>query len=231
VKIVNFDQNSADWYVWRGMGLGASDAASVLDLKSAFNSKLMLWLDRTGIMKRPEPNSFAAKAMQRGHDLEPIVRSMFEQVTGASFPAVSAEHDAYPFVRASFDGYNASLNEILEIKCPGKADHAKALKGEVPSKYYAQVQQQLLVSNALKCHYVSWDGVSTTYAHVEVLPDLEFQNNLLKELIAFWALVVECRLPKVAPSDIIKIVRQLSEELEKANSTLSTLKLISEGLK
>lgn len=230
MKIVGFDQNSKEWYTWRGLGLGASDAASVLGI-SPWTSRLELWLDRTGIMKRPEPNVFAAKAMQRGHDLEPAARKIFETRQGRLFPAVSAEHDEFAFIRASLDGYNAETNELLEIKCPGKADYAKALKGEIPKKYYAQIQQQFLVTNATKGYYVSYDGVSPEVVVIEVLPDHEFQANLLKELKSFWELVSENRLPEVESSDIVKLVKQLGGELDKANSTLSTLKLVSGNLK
>ncbi len=226
MKIISVKQNSKEWREWRGKGLGASDAPSVMG-DSPWTSTFELWLQKTGVMERPPANEYQLAAMKRGTELEPTVRKMFEKHVKADFPAVSATHDTHTFMRASFDGYNEAGNTILEIKCPNKVDHAKAVKGEVPTKYIAQVQQQLLISGAKLCYYVSWDGKSPELAIVEVLPDLEYQALLEAECIDFWKRVQEKILPEVQMKDILKLVTQLQKNLDQSTKISAVLALLS----
>ena len=204
-------QNSKEWKSWRGKGIGASDAPVIMG-GSPWQSALELWLDKTGLKPRSEPNVFSLKAMERGTALEPKARELFEQEKGKPFPALSAEHDNYPFIRASFDGYNAEENAVLEIKCPGKADHAKALKGQVPEKYYPQLQQQMLVSGATKAYYYSWDGVSPGGVCVEVPADHAYQAELLSKLVIFWSAVSNRTLPAYSYSDLLALTSEVDKK-------------------
>lgn len=226
MKIISVKQNTKEWREWRGKGLGASDAPSIMG-DSPWTSTFELWLQKTGVMERPVPNEYQLSAMRRGTELEPKVRKMFEKKMGKEFPALSAEHSTHPFMRVSFDGYNEESNTILEIKCPNKIDHATAINGTVPKKYIAQVQQQLLISGAAMCYYVSWDGKSKNVAIVEVLPDLEYHKKLEAECIDFWTRVQNMILPEVKPKDIDKLVKALQSHLEKCNKIGAVLALLS----
>ncbi len=126
MKIISVKQNGKEWREWRGRGLGASDAAAIMGV-SPYCTTFELWLAMTGIRAREPFNEYAIVAMKRGVELEPKARALFEQKMGKKFPAESAEHDEYDFIRASFDGYCQELNALVEIKCPGKVDHATAL--------------------------------------------------------------------------------------------------------
>lgn len=226
MKIVNHKQGTKEWREWRGTGLGASDAPAVMG-DSPWTSPFQLWLDKTGLYPRPEPNEYQLSAMRRGNELEPVARAMFEKQVGKSYPPLSAHHDDYVFLRASFDGYNQSDNSILEIKCPNKIDHERALNGKVPKKYIAQVQQQLLISGAHKCYYYSWDGRSESGAIVEVLPDSTYQAILLATLIDFWTRVVHKILPEVTTEEVAVIVKEMNEALERASKAGKVLDLLT----
>lgn len=189
--------------MWRSKGLGASDAPVIMGV-SPWTSRFQLWGYKTGLMTRPEPNQFAKVAMQRGHALEPIARKMYEELSGNLYPAVSFEHDTAPFMRASLDGYNLELNRVLEIKCPGKIDHAKAVAGIVPEKYYPQLQMQMLVSGAPISVYASWDGVSKDLAIVQLEADAEYMQFLYVELTMFWQMVQD--------RDLLKAMRELNKQ-------------------
>lgn len=226
MKIISVKQNTKEWREWRGKGLGASDVPSVMG-DSPWTSTFELWLQKTGVMERSAPNEYQLAAMRRGTELEPKVRKMFEKKMKVEFLAVSAEHDIHAFMRVSFDGYHKDSNTILEIKCPNKIDHAFAVSGKVPAKYIAQVQQQLLISGASMCYYVSWDGKSKDLAIVEVLPDLEYHKQLEAECIDFWTRVQNMILPEVKPKDIEKLVKSLQNHLEKCNKIGAVLALLS----
>lgn len=227
MKIVEVKQNSKDWRAWRTKGLGASDVPAVMG-ESPWTSPFELWLQKTGLMERPEPNTYQLAAMKRGTDLEPTVRKMFEKQVGRKYPAVSAEHDKHDFIRASFDGYNAETHTILEIKCPNKDDHGKALKGKVPDKYISQVQDQLLISGAPLCYYVSWDGKSPSLAIVEVKPDLPKQKLIEEACIDFWKRVQNRILPDVRREDVHKLVTLLHKYTLQAMKISEVMALITE---
>jgi putative phage-type endonuclease len=225
VRIVNLSQNSADWAEWRKKGLGASDAPVIMG-NSPWSTPFKLWAEKTGLIPRQETdNVYALAAMQRGHDLEPKARELFEKAVGALYPPLSAHHDEYEYIRASFDGYNAEERAILEIKCPNKVDHGKALAGKIPDKYYPQLMQQFLVSGAVKGYYASWDGKSDKLAIVEVLPDASYIANLLREVKRFWALVELQMPPPVTEDDRKSAVALVVSAQKRLDIAIRTLQL------
>lgn len=225
MKIIDVAQNSKDWLTWRTGGIGASNAAAVLGI-SPWTSPFELWLQMTNTCKQPDFHPNAIKAMQRGTELEPVARALFEKSVGAAYPPITGEHDTYAFIRASLDGYNAELNRLLEIKCPGKEDHGKALKGKIPDKYYPQLQQQFLVSGASSGIYYSWDGKSAEGVAIEVLPDIEYMAKLQDALIQFWGSVQMHMPPTPTPKDLSRLIARLTTDLAKVHSSLTALEIL-----
>lgn len=191
-------QGSDNWTQWRKKGLGSSDAATIMGV-SPWKTPYQLWEEKIGIGK-PFQGNFATN---RGNEMEPKARAAFELYIGDEFPPMVAEHANYPFIRASLDGYNKERNAILEIKCPGKADHDIALSGYVPDKYYPQLQHQILVTGANKAYYYSYDGEKGVT--VEVLPDVNYCRELLEAEIAFWDLVQNKIPPKLTDKDAVVV--------------------------
>lgn len=150
-----------------------------------------LWLEKLG-KKKPQKKT---EAMQRGNDLEPVARSLFEFETGTDYPPIVLRHPKHEFMIASLDGYHQITNTICEIKCPGPKDHQTALDGKVPQKYYAQLQHQLMVSEADINYYVSYSGRAMARP-IPVEPDLKYIQDLMSREIIFWNCVVEKKEPK-----------------------------------
>jgi predicted phage-related endonuclease len=97
-------------------------------------------------------------------------------------------------MRGSLDGLSADGSVVLEVKCPGAADHGVAVRGEVPGKYVPQLQHLLAVSGARICHYWSYrDGEGTL---IEVAPDRGYLRTLLERERDFWQHVLEDRRPQ-----------------------------------
>lgn len=186
-----------EWHEWRRRGIGSSDAPVVMGV-SPWSTPYKLWETKLGLTK---PN-FSNYATQRGHELEPVARAQYELETGVAMPATLAVHESYPWLRASLDGWDALTKTVLEIKCPGKDDHATAVNGKVPDKYYPQLQHQLLVTGATKVDYYSFDGNKGVL--VEVLPDLEYIDKLFNAELEFWKLIETKTPPKLTDSDIKK---------------------------
>lgn len=228
-KIIHVKQNTKDWREWRDKGLGASDAPVVMG-KSPWTSRFMLWAYKTGLLIREEPNGFQAAAMQRGHDLEPKAREMYEAVTGDKFPATSFEHPDFPFLRASLDGYCMPLNKNLEIKCPGKIDHEIAMSGKVPAKYMPQLQMQMLVSNAGLTDYVSWDGKSKELAIVSVVPDTDMQGRILIAMCNFWNWVETKTPPPVSSKEVADIFAIVQNDFDRVTKSFKVLSHLCEAI-
>ena len=97
-------------------------------------------------------------------------------------------------MRGSLDGISDDGRVVLEVKCPGAADHAVACRGGVPAKYVPQLQHLLAVAGAEVCHYWSYrDGEG---ALVEVAPDRAYVERLIEREREFWRHVVEDRRPR-----------------------------------
>lgn len=200
------EQKGMNWETWRSLGLGSSDAPVVMGV-SPWKTPLQLYLEKIGEAKGFDGNF----ATERGQRLEPVARAQFELLMDAEFPPMLAVHSEHSFIRASLDGYNVALGAVLEIKCPGKDDHDKALAGMVPEKYIWQVEHQMLVVGAKKAYYYSFDGESG--AVVEVLPNLERQKELVKALTAFWGRVKSKTPPKESDRDYVELTDQVVRDL------------------
>ena len=222
-------QGSESWLEWRKQGIGASDVPVILGV-SPWKTAHQLWEEKVGIANHDQ----TSYATQRGQWLESKARSQYELLADCDMPPVLVVHPEYPYMRASLDGYNETLQRVLEIKCPGREDHQKALDGQIPEKYRAQVQFQMFVSGAKSAHYFSFDGESGCI--VEVLPDLDYQRGLRDVVINFWEHYVAHKVaPELGERDFVHVTdeaalkdfaryRALDEQKKMLESELKELK-------
>ena len=180
-----------------GRDFGGSDLPIIMET-SPFKTPFQLWEEKLGLS-----TSTGNFATQRGHELEPKARASFELHNDLEFHPMLAVHQTYEYCRASLDGYNLEHNAILEIKCPGKADHETALDGNIPEKYKAQLGWQLFVTGAVKGYYYSYDGEAGVT--VEVLPDQEYMEMLFVKATEFWNLVQTKTPPPLTDRDQVEI--------------------------
>lgn len=172
-------QGSQSWHEWRRQGIGGSDVPVILGV-SPWNTPYGLWLEKTGRKAAFEGNFATA----RGQELEPVARAQYELQADCDMEPALIVHPEHSYMRVSLDGWNSALKRVLEIKCPGKEDHALAKSGEVPAKYMPQLQYQLMVAQAEVAHYYSFDGTSGVV--VEVKPDPVMQDRIAKAVTEFW---------------------------------------------
>ena len=148
--------------------------------------------------------------MERGNQLEPKARAHYQLLCEIDMPATLKEHARFPYLRASLDGYAAQGGgRILEIKCPGKEDHAKALAGQIPEKYIWQLVHQLAVADAEIADYFSFDGERGVI--VPFKRDLKLEEKLIQTEQAFWELVKADTPPEYTERDF-KVLRGKKEK-------------------
>ena len=99
---------------------------------------------------------FTTPWMERGTELEPKARELFEFMTNHSVNQVGLMvMDDYQ-IGCSPDGIIGSAG--LEIKCPAPATHVKYLRsaGTLPDEYTAQVQGSMLVTGFDSWYFMSF---------------------------------------------------------------------------
>lgn len=190
------EQRSVSWEEWRKKGIGASDAPAVMNA-SPWKTRFQLWEEKMGQTEGFKGNW----ATQRGNDLEPLARQTYELMTDIDMEPVLMVHPEFTFMRASLDGYNAELKRVVEIKCPGKPDHATALQNKVPEKYKWQLQHQMFVAGVNEADYFSFDGQDGVI--VKVKADPEMQRQLLEECKKFWNCVQTGKPPELSEKDFV----------------------------
>ena len=230
------EQNTKEWLAWRRKGIGASDAAIVLN-KSPWGTPYKLWLQKIGLGAEQEDNV----AMAFGKAFEPKARSNVCLDKGLDFKDTLVEHDKYPFLRASLDGYDEEARSILEIKYVGKEKFEKAKAGEIPEHYRIQMDHQFMVSGCTRgfysCFVLSPDKKEIADQHtIAVEPRIEFiQKELLPAEIKFWDLVEKKIPPEFTQKDEIlvesrqhelaaKRYLELQEEIKAKEAELSIVK-------
>ncbi len=153
-------QGTEAWKEWRKDKIGASDAPCIMGV--GFHTPYQLWEQKKGITEFVE-----TKPMRDGRFKEEEARQAFISEIGVYVEPMVLVHPDYPWMIASLDGMSRDLLVGLEIKCPGSEDHAKSLKGEVPEKYYPQLQHQMEVTGLSEIYYYSYKQNSTALIKVK----------------------------------------------------------------
>jgi len=199
MKQVLLDQNTDEWLAWRVNGLTATESVVLAGLNPD-KTPLMLYQEKVGI-RTPEDLSMVP-AVRFGHEMEPVVRSKWEQLHLTVADPVCGEWDENPVFRASFDGLTLE-GCPLEIKCPTpdgntlKDVRANGRQSVAFKRYFVQVQHQLLVSGASHGWLVFMDGENLI--EFEIQRDEEEIQKIIERGNAFWFSVMNREAPQADP--------------------------------
>lgn len=187
-------QGSDEWLEMRKTHIGASDAPIIMGV-SPWTTPRQLFERKLGIVPEQKTNP----AMLRGQESEPYNRKAFEDLYGISFTPCVLFDKEYPWMMASFDGMSTCGNAV-EIKLANKADHAKVEKGEIPKKYYPQLQHQMRVGVFDSVYYwsclaIDFDNRKFNYLSVVCRRDQEYINKLVEEEIKFYECLINYNYP------------------------------------
>jgi len=219
-------QQTEAWQQWRAAGIGASLAPGVMGVNPWFpRTPYEVFLLLTQRVAPPRPTD----AMRRGLELEAAARQAFEARTGLLVEPCTRAHPEYPFLRASLDGITLEGTEIVELKVPGRATfEALRTTAEVPLHYYWQIQQQLAVSGAVRCHLWIYapgeDGLLRS-----VVADPEAIGRLIARARDVWACVEADDPPALIDRDTV--VRADSEWVAVAAAYRKAEAVVTDGTK
>lgn len=149
--IIKLDQRSPEWHAFRKDKIGSSDAASIMGV-SKWCTPWQCYMRKLGLIPEQADNF----AMEGGRARESIALAAFNEKHGCNCVPVVMQHDEYPWMIASLDGWDKEREIAVEIKCPGKEDHQIAHLLFTPPHYKPQLQHQLCVMNIHAMYYWSW---------------------------------------------------------------------------
>ncbi len=237
---IDIAANTPEWLALRKLSIGASDAPVIMRT-SPFQDPFSLFLLKTGQKDDKKANA----QQQHGHDTEATARDAYTAQTGNFAAPAMLRMTAWPewlmtelFVKnldkpgiltVSCDGYSAKKRLTVEIKCPVEiGDHITAREGHVPDKYYPQIQHNLLVSDALRCDYVSFFRDETIIIPVEIDRDY-CASELIPHLDEFWGWVKSKEYPIPAKDSVHTF--SADAELSAANDAAQALAMLQEAEK
>jgi len=218
---------SAEWKQARRHHIGSSDAPILMGVGR--KTPYRLWMEKLGYAQQKTNG-----AMRLGLQMEEKARQAYSMAKGIEVnPKVIFTDDLW--FMASLDGVSQCGQHAVEIKMAGAKDHATALEGKVPEKYYPQVQHQLKGLGIESMDYFSvphhsescTDGVT-----VKVYRDDKYIKEMEPKCEEFWELLLDEQPPPMTERDLIpRFDEPFVQKAERLASLLRQLKPMEEEIK
>jgi putative phage-type endonuclease len=185
------EQRTEAWFADRLGKVTASRVADVIaKTKSGYSATRANYMAQL-ICERltgKQAESYTNSDMERGVELEPIARAMYEMHTDLTVSEVGfILHPKIDMTGASPDGLVD--DGLIEIKCPRSGSHLEyVLAGVVPEKYKPQMAWQCLCTERNWCDFVSYNQDFPEHLQLFVVrftPDKEYLNMLQDEVKKF----------------------------------------------
>jgi putative phage-type endonuclease len=213
-------QNTEEWLKMRKDKIGSSDAPIIMGI-SPWRTPYQLWQEKLSLTESQIQN----KAMSRGHQLEPKALSLVEQLTGLLLSPMIKFHTQHSWMMASLDAIDVEQKHIVEIKSPGQKDHQIAVSGQVPEKYFPQLQHQIEVCGVEFAFYFSFDGEDGIL--LKVYRDDKYIKNLISKEEQFYEYMQELVSPPLTQKDYQEINsshwNSVTDEWKSISSQISRL--------
>jgi len=177
----NVKQGESDWHALRDTHFTASESSAMMG-DSEYTTRTDL-LNRKASGVAEAIDAATAARFRAGHEAEAAARPIAERIVGEElYPAtVTLQYEELPLL-ASCDGLTL-LGEIAwEHKLWNESDAVSVRQGIVPRKHIWQLEQQLLVTGAVRTLFMLSDGTEDRCVYCWYEP----QPGLFEKLIAGW---------------------------------------------
>lgn len=174
-------QGSPEWLAIRADYDTASEASAALGVSKYQSRTALLKQKRTGMLE--EISTGTQALFDRGHAAEAAARPMAEEIIGADLYPVTAtlEVDGLKLL-ASLDGATMDEEAIFEHKLWSESLANAVRAGALDAHYTVQMDQQLLVTGAKRCLFMTSDGTPEKMAYCWY----ESSQDKIDALIAGW---------------------------------------------
>jgi len=184
--IVNLEQGTPAWLAWRGQGIGASDAPTIMG-ENPWKSAAQLLKEKCE-GKSGGPNA----AMARGTALEPEARKRYESRSGVCVVPACLQSVKHEWLRASVDGLCVKGSAVVEIKCGESVYRNSSMTRKVPDYYVGQLQHILAVTDLPSIDF--WCYLpGRPEVHLKMSRDDGYIQRLLEAEALFWQQIVTQR--------------------------------------
>lgn len=201
-EVLDLQQGSADWLRWRHDGIGASDAAALME-QNPWRSAAALFAEKVAPprygapraqhrRRQPLPDLFGTPPVREDMGLEAQARRLYRAQHGSDVAPICLASTQRPWQRASLDGADLAAGRLLEIKCGAATYAAVAKSGRVPGHYVGQLQQTLAVTGLDAIDFWVWLPGRTPLLITERRDEV-YILELNARGAAFWARVVAAR--------------------------------------
>lgn len=163
MKVIDVKQGSQAWLNLRSTHDTASEASAALGVSKYQSRTALMHQKKTGFV---EDVGAAKQALfNRGHDAEASARALAEEIIGESLYPVTATLEVEGLsLLASLDGSTMAEEILWEHKLWSESLAADVREGNLHPHYTLQMDQQLLVSGAEKCLFMTSDGTEDKMA-------------------------------------------------------------------
>lgn len=199
--------SDADWLTKRSLGLGGSDAASVVGV-SPWRSNVQLYLEKRGQITPQAEN----EPMYWGTAIEPAIRQRYCDSTRreVTTPKGILVHPVHQWMLATVDGITHD-GRLLEIKTARSADNwGPDGSSEIPVYYLTQIQHYFAVTGLQVCDVAVLIG-GQDYRQYEITVDAEIVAQLIEAEAEFWENVTTGIEPEIKTIDDAKAMYRRSE--------------------
>ena len=164
MKTLNLIQGSDEWKQTRLEHFTASEAPAMMNASKYQKRSELLHMKKTGISK--PVSDFTQRLFDQGHEAEAMARPIAENIIGDElFSGTGVEEiDGLPLL-ASFDGITMDSETIWEHKLWNESLAKNIDENKIEPHYLWQIAQQLLVSGANRCLFMTSDGTEEGMAH------------------------------------------------------------------
>jgi putative phage-type endonuclease len=219
-------QGSEEWLALRRTKITATDARVLMNV-DPWKTKKQLYDEKIGVGTPRKQHAY----MKRGLDLEDGIRDQLEHKYGVALQKATVVRG---WCLASLDAMSSDGNIIAEIKCPGKKDHGLAMMGQVPDKYYPQLQFSIHVTGLDFIYYESSEDGETTESII-VERNQDYIDDMLEKCYEFYQSVLDGKPPELEEDDFIDrndpMWFNASEEYKKVRKEIVSLQEREKSLK
>ena len=158
-------QGGEAWHAARKAHFCASEAAAAMGASKYTTRDALLHQKATGISEEVSPAK--QRLFDAGHAAEYAARSIAEGIAGTEFYPVVATHEVEGLpLLASFDGIDILEEVLWETKMLNQSLVAQVQAAELEPHYWAQLEHQMLVSNAHRVLFTTSDGTPDGTHHL-----------------------------------------------------------------
>jgi len=178
--VINEIQGSSGWLKAREGCFNASELSAAAGVSKYTSRAALLKQKATGIA--PEVDDFKQTLFNKGHAAEASARVIAEEIVGADLSPTTGmvEIDGMKIL-ASFDGITFDGEVVFEHKLWSDDLAAQVERGVLEPHYQLQIEQQMMVSGAKQCLFMTSDGTESKMKYCWIPAPESFDH-----ILAIW---------------------------------------------